>query len=234
MSSISKSAFWLGLRDGAPFALVVGPFAMLFGVVAADAGLNALEATAVSLAVIAGAAQFTAIGLLADHAPTFVALASALAVNLRMAMYSASLTPHLGAAPLWQRALAAYLTVDQSYALAMVTYPKHPDWGTPQKMGYFLGTVTAICPFWYLLTIVGALVGNRIPPEFALDFALPITFLAMVAPMLKTRAHLAAALVAILLSLLLAWMPYNLGLMVAAIAGMMAGARVEVMTGGAK
>ena len=43
--------------------------------------------------------------------------AASLAVNLRMAMYSASLVAHLGPARLWQRALVAYLNVDQTYAL---------------------------------------------------------------------------------------------------------------------
>ena len=101
-----SSFYWQGLRAGAPFFLVIGPFGLLFGVLAAEAGLNLFETLSFSVVVIAGAAQFTALQLLQDQAPTLVVLASALAVNLRMAMYSASITPHLGGLPLWKRAIA--------------------------------------------------------------------------------------------------------------------------------
>ena len=192
----TKSAFRKGLADAAPFVLVIIPFASLFGILATEAGLNVFETLAFSVVVIAGAAQFTALQLMQEHAPTAIVLASALAVNLRMAMYSASLTPYIGSAPLWQRALAAYLTVDQSYVCAMAQYEKQPDMTIPQRMAYFFGCVTPIVPLWYLFTLVGAMVGAQIPESWALDFALPITFLAMIAPMFRTPAHVVAALVA--------------------------------------
>ncbi|MCK4712437.1 MAG: branched-chain amino acid ABC transporter permease, partial [Marinosulfonomonas sp.] len=72
--------------------------------------------------------------------------------------------------------------------------------------------------------------GKRIPPEYALDFAVPITFLALIGPMLKTAAHVAAALTSVTLALVFAFLPYNLGLMLAAIAAMMVGAQVELIT----
>jgi len=179
--------------------------------------------------VIAGAAQFAAVQLLTDNVPTLIALISALAVNLRMAMYSASLTPWLGPAPLWQRALAAYFTVDQSYACAVVKYEQEPHLSVPERMAYFFGVVTPICPLWYVFTLVGALVGDAMPAGLPLDFALPITFLAMIGPMLRTPAHVAAALVSVALALGLAWLPWNLGLLVAGLAGMTAGAQVELV-----
>lgn len=227
MAITVKSAYWTGVREGTPFLLIVSPFALLFGVVATDAGLNPLEALAFSVAVIAGAAQFTALQLMQDNAPTFIALASALAVNLRMAMYSASLTPHLGKAPLWQRAVVAYFLVDQTYTMAVVKFERNRDWSIAQKVSYFMGVTTPVCPFWYIMTVVGALIGNAIPPEFGLDFAMPIAFLAMIAPLLRSVPHLSAAIVAIVTALLFAFLPLNLGLMVAAIAGMVTGAQVE-------
>ena len=101
-------AFWQGFRAGAPFVLVVAPFGLLFGVVAAEAGLDIVQTMAMTVLVIAGASQFAAVQLLSDNAPTIVAILTGLAVNMRMAMYSASLTPHLGKASLGKRALAAY------------------------------------------------------------------------------------------------------------------------------
>ena len=222
-------AFWQGFFACTPFILVVAPFGMLFGVVASEAGLNLFETMTMTILVIAGAAQFTAIALLQEQAPTIVIILPALAVNLRMAMYSASLTPHLGAAPLWQRALIAYFTVDQSYACSISEYEKNPDMTIQEKVAYFLGSMTPVAPVWYLCTLAGALIGTAIPDTLALDFAVPITFIALVAPMLRTPAHVAAAVVAVILSLLMHNLPYGLGLLVAGLGGMMAGARVEVM-----
>ena len=226
-STRRKSAYWTGVRHGAPFILVVTPFALLFGVVATEAGLSIIETMFFTITTFAGASQFTALQLLGDNTPTIVVLLSSLAVNLRMAMYSASLTPYIGGAPLWQRAFAAYLTVDQSYAMSMLAVERYPDWGTRDRIGYFFGVVTPLAPMWYLMTLVGALVGSAIPAGFALDFAVPITFLAMIAPMLRTFAHIAAAFVAVVLSLSLTFVPFNLGLILAGFGGMITGAFVE-------
>ncbi len=205
------------------------PFGLLFGVFATEAGLNVVQTMAFSATVFAGAAQFTALQLMGENTPTVIILISALAVNLRVAMYSASLTPYLGAAPLWQRAFAAYLIVDQSYACSIVRFEKEPQMTVPQRMRYFFGTVTPITPLWILGTYLGAVLGAQIPESWALDFALPITFLAMIGPMMRTMAHVVAALVAITVALLTVAVPYNLGLLIAGAAGMMAGAQAELL-----
>ncbi len=233
-TATSKSYFWKGFRDGTPFIFVAMPFGTLFGVFATEAGLDIVQTMAFSITVFAGAAQFAALQLLQDNAPTIIILASALAVNLRVAMYSASLTPYLGAAPLWQRACAAYLIVDQSYACSVVRFEKEPRMTVPQRMAYFFGSVTPITPLWMLTTYLGAVLGAQIPESWALDFALPITFLAMVGPMMRTLAHVVAALVAIVVALLTVAVPFNLGLLIAGAAGMVAGAQAELMLEGKK
>lgn len=227
--STTKSQYWAGVRDGAPFILVAAPFGTLFGVFATEAGLNLTEVMVFTFTVFAGAAQFTALQLMQEEAPTVIVLISALAVNLRVAMYSASLTPYLGAAPLWQRAFAAYFTVDQSYACSVIRFEQEPDMTVPQRLAYFFGSVSPIAPAWYMATLAGAVLGTRIPDSWALDFVLPIAFIAMVGPMLRTPAHVIAALVAVAVALLAAWLPFNLGLIVAGLAGMMAGARAELV-----
>ncbi len=226
-STSSKSHLLRGLRTGLPFILVAGPFSLLFGVVATEAGLSVLETMGFTTIVIAGAAQFAALQQMVDNAPILVILATALAVNLRMAMYSAALAPHLGKAPLWQRALASFFLFDQNYAVSVLEYEKRPEMTNQQKIAYFSGVSCAIVPAWISGTLVGAMVGAQIPPEFALDFALPITFLSMIGPALRTPAHISAAFVSVLAALIFAFLPYNLGLLIAAILAMMTGARVE-------
>ena len=180
-------AFRAGLRAGAPFLLVVFPFGMLFGVVASEAGMNPLETMALTSLVIAGASQFAFVQLVSDGAPAVIAVLTALAVNMRMAMYSASLTPHIGRAPRWVKVLAAYFLVDQVYAAAIQRYAQNPHAPVGEKLAYYFGVVLPVCPFWYVATWLGIETGAAIPPEYALDFAVPITFAAVCAPVRFTQ-----------------------------------------------
>ena len=230
VANLSTRRAWLqGLRAGMPFLLVVTPFGMVFGVIATEAGLNVVETMAFTIVVIAGASQLVAVQLMSEHAPTMVVLATGLAVNLRMAMYSAALAPHLGAAPVWQRALIAYLMLDQSYAAAHARYEEAPEMPRSAKVAFYFGAVTLVVPLWYLATLAGALAGNQIPAGLPIDFAVPATFIALFAPMLRTLAHVAAAIVSVVMTLALAFIPYNLGLLVAAVRALMTGAQLERM-----
>jgi len=220
-----------GLRDSAPFLLVIVPFGMLFGVLATEAGLKIGETMAMTVLVIAGAAQFAALQQMVADTPVVMIILTALAVNLRMAMYSASLTPHLGKAPLWQRALLAYLMVDQAFVLSAAKYERAPELSLSARVRYYVGTMVLTAPAWYTATLFGALGARAIPPGFALDFAAPITFLAMIGPMLRTLPHLVAAIVSIVLALAFHGFPYGTGLLVAAAAAMAAGVVTEQAMG---
>jgi predicted branched-subunit amino acid permease len=228
----TRRAYLLGLRDGSPFILVIVPFAMLFGVVGAEAGWSLAQIMAMSVLVIAGASQFTAVQMLTEHAPVLIVIATALAVNLRMAMYSASIAVHLGAAPFWQRLGIAYLLVDQTYGTAMARYAVGPSMSVGQKVSYFFGTATPIIPLWYGFTWVGAVAGTAIPEALALDFAVPITFLAMIGPMLRDGPHVAAAAAAVAASLALAGLPFSLGVLAASAIAMAVGVAVEAWGSG--
>ena len=223
-----RAAFLRGVRHGAPFLMVVFPFGMLFGVVATEAGMDVLETMVLSSLVIAGASQFALVELLEQGAPAAIAVATGLVVNLRMAMYSASMAPHLGPSAGWKRAVAAYFLVDQVYAIAIRRFTETPRMGAAEKLAYYFGVVAPVCPFWYVATWLGVEVGAAIPEAWALDFAVPICFCAVAAPMLRGLPNLAAAAVAVVVALLLAGLPYNLGLVCAALAGMGVGAGLEL------
>jgi 4-azaleucine resistance transporter AzlC len=224
-----RSAFLTGFRMTLPFNVVIVPFGLLFGVLASEAGWTALRALAMSVVVIAGASQFAALQLIEDNAPFLVVVLTGMGVNLRMAMYSASLAPHLGAAPLWQRALAAYCMTDQTYALAISHYSQRPQMRVSERMAFYLGSASALVPSWYAFTVVGVVAGQAIPPDFGLDFAAPITFIALFAPLLRSLPHLAAAFVSVVAALALGSLPYNLWMIAAALLAMAAGAGVETL-----
>lgn len=223
----TSAAYWRGVRESAPLLMVIAPFGMLFGIVSSDAGLNLLETMSLSALVLAGAAQFTVVQLVSEQAPTLVVIATALAVNMRLAMYSAALTPWLGRTPWWMRGIVAYTLVDQSFAMCTTLYARYPDLTIRTRLAYYFGVSTNACVPWVAVTWIGATMGEAIPSWMALDFALPITFLALIGPMLQTLPHVVAALVSVAGALVLAGVPYNIGLLIAAGLAMFAGAQTE-------
>jgi predicted branched-subunit amino acid permease len=223
----TKSAYWAGVRDGLPFIVMVVPFALLFGVVGIEAGLSMAQTMSFSVLVIAGASQFAALQLMLENAAIGFVLLAALAVNLRMAMYSAALAPHLGAAPFWQRALVGYLNFDQSYMASIAKYEDNPQMTLQAKVAYFLGVALVISPLWCVFTYIGARLGATVPADIEIAFILPIAFLSMVAPMLKSLAHVAAAFVSLIVAISLAGLPAGSGLLIAAVCAMLTGVVVE-------
>ena len=210
-----------------PFSLVLGPFGLLFGVIATEAGLDLAQVMGFSVLVIAGAAQITAISLMNEHAPVLVVLATSLAVNLRMGIYSAALVPHFGGLPLWKRAVAAYWLFDQPFALTSVDVTKNPQRSRDERFGFYLGVGVPLSILWYIVTYLGATLGDLIPGDIGIDFAIPATFLALIAPLLRSLPHLAAALTSVVGTLAFSSLPFNSGLLVAAFLALFVGAELE-------
>jgi len=85
----------------------------------------------------------------------------------------------------------------------------------------------ALWTCWQLCTAAGILLGATLPESWPLDFALPITFIALVMPALKDRPAIAAALSAGVVALLAYGLPYKLGLMLAGLLGIVVGTWLE-------
>ena len=213
-----------GIRDQLPLLLGVIPFGLIFGALAISVGLSPLAAQGFSLFVFAGSAQFIAVSLIGESASALVVILTIILVNLRHALYSASLAPSLAHLPRpWKLALGWLLT-DEAFAMASRRY-------RGGKLGnahwYTLGTGLTLWAAWQLSTAAGIALGAGLPPSLSLDFALPLTFMALVAPTLVDRPTLAAALSAGVLALALINLPFKLGLVAASIAGVGLGLWVE-------
>lgn len=226
-----RREFLAGCRAEAPILLGVAPFGMIYGVLALGAGLDAFTAQAMSSVVFAGSAQLLSTRLIREGAPALVLVATVLVVNLRHALYSASLARevrHLG--PRW-KGLLAYLLTDEAYAVIAGRLAR--DAGAPpapHRHWYFLGAGLTLWASWQASTAAGIFLGAQVPAAWGLDFTLALTFIALVFPALKDRATLAAALVAGVLAVLAVGLPFKLGLVAAAVGGIAAGLVVEGRT----
>jgi len=217
--------FLAGCRDEGPILLGVAPFGMIYGILALSAGLPALGAQAMSSIVFAGSAQFITAQLIRDGVPGAVIVLTVFVVNLRHALYSASLAPYLRHLNGWWKALLAYLLTDEAYAVAVTRYARDGDRTdvSPWRHWYFLGAGLTLWASWQVSTAVGVFLGAVVPERWSLDFTLPLTFIALVFPALRDRAGIATALTAGLVALLALGLPFKLGLIVAAAAGIAAG-----------
>ena len=211
--------FAAGVRDVAPVLVGVVPFGLVAGAAAVDAGLSGLQAVGLSVIVFAGASQLAAIELLGDNAPLVVVVATIIVVNLRMLMYSASIAPEFrGIAARW-KALMAYVLTDQAYAMSLTTFRERDV----ARRGYYLGTAMPLWVVWQICTVVGVVVGARVPAWLPLDFALPLVFLALLVPAIEDASTAAAGLVGGSLATLGVGLPYELGLPLGAVAGVVVG-----------
>ena len=224
-----RSEFISGVKAELPITLGVIPFGMIYGVLALGAGLPASAAQAMSSIVFAGSAQFVAAQLFGSGTPGLVIVLTAFVVNLRHMLYSASVAPYLKHLNSRWKGLLAYLLTDEAYAVVITRYNRDAAYpvAPPNRHWYFLGAGLTLWSTWQASTAVGILLGAQIPPGWALDFTLALTFIALVVPALDGRPSVAAALAAGMVAVLAAGLPYKLGLMLAAIIGIAAGLLIE-------
>ena len=203
------------------------PFGVIFGTLAIGSGLPVWLTLGLSLLVFAGSSQFVAVSLIGSGTALPVIWLTTFVVNLRHALYSASLLPYARALPArWRWALAFWLT-DETFAVVENQLRHHAD--VRDGAWYWLGSSLAMYFNWQVWTLAGVLLGQSIPmlATLGLDFAMVATFAAIVALQLRARPVLFAALVAGAVALLARGLPYKLGLMLAALAGVAAGVVAE-------
>lgn len=201
------------------------PFGFVAGVAAVAAGMTPLEGVALSFAAFSGIAQLVTAQLVAVGSPLAVTLAAALVVSLRFLMYSAALSPHLAHLDTRWRVLLAYLMTDQGFAVGVRQFSEPGD--RRHRHWHFLGAAGTLYLTWQGAVIAGVAAGAQVPASWSLDFAVVLSFLALLVPAARSRADLAAAVVAGSCALVAAGLPYKLALVVGSLAGIAAGVLFE-------
>src|SRR5688572_8342469 len=224
MSEQSKQ-FWAGAWSEIPLLIGVIPFGLIYGALALNAGLSPVAAQMMSGIVFAGSAQFITTQLVHEATPGLVIVLTIAVVNLRHMLYSASMAPYIASLPIHWKVILSYLLTDEAYAPTILHYEKNGI--TPHAHWFWLGAGCTLWVFWQISTAVGIFLGAAIPESWSLDFALPLTFIAMLVPVLRDRPGIAAALSAGVVALVAFSLPYKLGLIVAALVGILVGTLLE-------
>jgi len=217
----ARGEFLHGVAAELPLLLGVVPFGMIYGVLAARAGLTRMTAQAASALVFAGSSQFVMTQLVAGAASGLVIVLSIAAINARHALYSASVAPYLAHLSAAWKALLAYLLTDEAYAVSI----GHLQADGPRAKRHFflLGAGLTLWASWQVSTAFGLFIGARLPSAWSLEFTLPLMFIALVVPQVKDRAGLVAALLAGGVAVAAQGMPLGLGVLLAAMVGILAG-----------
>src|SRR3954454_17862596 len=242
-----RSEFLAGVRAELPILLGVLPFGVIYGVTAIKVGLSPILAQAMSAIIFAGSAQFVTVQLVAAGTPGIILVLAGLVVNLRHMLYSASVAPYLRHVSRRWKWLLAYLLTDEAYVVTILHFQHeeglHPTSEAsaetqtqtqtqaqerPVHHWFMFGAGLALWTCWQLSTAVGVFLGGQVPSDWPLDFALPLTFIALLVPALRDRAGWVAAGTAGLAALLAAALPLKLGLIAAALAGVLAGMLVPL------
>ena len=169
------------LRQAVSISLAVSPFAAAFGIICAEAGFRLIEAIGFSALVFGGSAQFAAATVLADGGSVVAAVTAGALLNMRSMAFGVVMAPALKG-PLWWRALASQLMIDESTAIGSTQIELR--W---RRYGYLAGGL-GVFVLWNLFTILGFTVlgsaGNLVA-DYGIDATIPASFIAL----LWTRVH---------------------------------------------
>jgi predicted branched-subunit amino acid permease len=171
--------------------------------------------------VFGGASQVVFAQLWGAQVPGAVICSTVAVVNLRHALYSASVAEWLRGLSWRWKVLLAYLLTDEAYAAALVRFRDGPPGA--HRHWFLFGTGLTLWSGWQLSTLGGVLIGAAIPASWSLDFSIALTFIALLVLAIHRRSEMCAALVAGVVAVLAQPLPHKLWILAAAAAGIAAG-----------
>lgn len=214
-----KSSFRQGITDGIPIALGYLAVSFSFGIMAKNAGLNALQAVLLSFTNLTSAGQFAGLGIITAGASYLEMAFTQLVINLRYCLMSAALSQKIDTkAPFFHRFLVSYGVTDEIFGVSSTLKGKLDPF-------YSYGVISVASPGWTLGTLLGVLSGSILPDRIlsALGVALYGMFIAVIVPASKENKIIAGlVIISMLASLIFSIAPV--------ISGISSGFRIIILT----
>ncbi len=207
--------FWFGFREMLPIITGAIPFGAVMGTVCSEAGLSFAQTISMNFMVYAGAAQLAATELMTKHAAGLVVVLTGLVINMRFLLYSAAMSPIVQESPWLTKFLTAHTLTDQSFAVMSANQSKLR--GNTELIIFYFGTAVCMMSAWQLAVIAGYAFGNFAPASWSLDYAVPLSFVALVMPTLKNKTYVIVAAFSAIMSIVLYPLPFKMSLIVTAL-----------------
>jgi predicted branched-subunit amino acid permease len=205
------SYFLEGLKDVLPVIPGIIPFAIISGISAIDSGLSEHMVIFLSIIVYAGASQLAMLALVVQNASDIVIFLTAVVVNLRLTMYSAGVSKSFTEESFFKKAFLSYFITDQAYAVTFLKLRSHKH---KKPFLYFCGAAVSMWTAWQISTLFGIFGGKMFPQDLNLDFAIPVTFIAIIIPVIKSWDKIICFLLSGILSIYFYNFPMKLGMLI--------------------
>jgi len=217
--------FAAGVRAMLPWLIGVAPFGLVIGMSAAQADMPTLAGWLTGPAIYAGSAQVATIQMLDAGVAPYAVIITAMVINLRLILYSAAMATYWRGTPLWWRLLGGYLLIDPSFVVGVARYGQESD--RRRGHAHYLGGAVVLWLTWLAAIAVGATAGARLPDWLRLEFLIPLYLIGETVPKLRQVATRRAVLVAAAVAVACLSVPMHLGIAIAIVAGIAAGARTR-------
>ena len=223
-----RASMRAGVIAVSPLLVGVVPFGLILGLTAASTKIGGGLGYATSVIIFGGAAQLAVVQLIDTEAAIATIIITGLVINSRHVMYSAALTPYFrDFSPRVMLTLPYFLT-DQAFAVSITRFQDIEE--PAYRRGFFLGAGLALWITWQITTVAGVLVGTQIPERWSLEFAVPLVFLGLLGVAISSRPAAVAAIVGGTVAVVTQDAPYQLWMIIGALAGVIAGIAVERMS----
>ena len=224
-----KIAFKAALRVSAATMPGIFAWGLVSGMAMVKSGLTIWQALGMSFFVFAGSAQLAALPLIAASAPVWVVFVTALVVNLRFVIFAAVVGPHFAHLKWYQRIWYGYFNADIAMGFFPQRFPIETAHQPAGKVGYYTGICYSNWVVWQTSAVIGILLASQIPENWGVGFAGTLALLAVLIPLTINRAALGGVIVAGVVAVAAAGLPYRLGLLVGVIAGMCVAMLIDTM-----
>jgi 4-azaleucine resistance transporter AzlC len=217
----TRAGLLAGARAALPIAVSVFSYALVFGLLARQAGLTGAEAALMSGLAYSGTAQFIALDLWRAPPPVATLALTALIVSLRHLLMGATLRPLLAGQRRWAIYGSAFVLGDENWALTMAELARGR-----RNAAFLLGSGLSLWVAWMGGTVLGWAAGVVVadPARWGLDFAITAVFLALLPALWRGRGDalpwLAAAVVAVAAQ---RWLPGAWHILLGGLAGSLVG-----------
>lgn len=218
---MKNTHFFSGAKAMLPITTGVIPFGLVMGTVAADANLSLIQTMGMNTFVFAGASQLAALDLMLKDTPALVIIVTGIIINLRFLLYSAALAPVFEKEKFLKKFFTSYTLTDQTYTALIINEDKLKN--NHEKISFYLGSAVVMFFAWQLSVLSGFIFGNFASKSISLDYAVPLSFIALVVPTLKNRNYYYVAGISCLCSLIFKSFPMNLGLLISAAIAIVSG-----------
>jgi len=208
--------------DATPLFIPAIPFGFVLGLAMTESAMPTWIAWSTSILIFAGAAQL-AVVTLAGSATLWAVIVAGLVINTRHVMYSAAFAPTFQRQPRWLQWVGPYFLIDQVFALSTL----ETDLPPAEFRRYYLTVGLFFWFNWQWVTALGLVVGPVVPDSWQLGFAPAVMFIGLVLIGIEKVPQAVAAFVGGGISMVAAGLQDRLGILVGALAGVVAGAATE-------